>query len=589
MGINRYYNVPVPADVTGVPAVCIGVNYSEKDGERPALRFIVRRDLSVKLASFTLLYRFSAASVREKDPAHPYLRFVYDRADINQREYIILKGNAPEDGIPDGCTAVVSSVTLESGEVLSYKTGIFTDPDHPIAASGTVAPLLAQYFASRNAAKAQPEQKPKSNLQSLAEKAAAAVVVPELKPANKTKKTAKKKLLKRHTAEAVTVVCVLALFIGGVVFLGTWDRPVEKPMDTVVQRLLDEGRYGDAYKTAQDKNDTEGMQNVCRTASASYLFAQDYENAYLYASAAPEPFEREVIDMFVSLLITQNRQEEAYEFLTGLPQFTDAMQRVCQSIVDRSLASGDYVTAYTYAKKAPSPLETYVMEYAAGEIVRNGHVNEDVFTALEQLEDSGAFDDMAEKAANKLMDDGSYREAAAIACQLRDEPARVTMIKSICETGMKQYVNDKDLDAATELFEFCKPMMDEASRTKSMQTMIDYAPIRDDTAGGIYFSSLMGSDTSAVEIDGEDESIRQNLGYVWFLLSADQKRTYHARELDLYKEAYRITGGTIETVTDAVSVAASENMAIALTKNGTVHALSGTGHNKLLSLPAVSD
>ena len=192
MGINRYYNVPVPADVTGVPAVCIGVNYSEKDGERPALRFIVRRDLSVKLASFTLLYRFSAASVREKDPAHPYLRFVYDRADINQREYIILKGSAPEDGIPDGCTAVVSSVTLESGEVLSYKTGIFTDPDHPIAASGTVAPLLAQYFTSRNAAKAQPEQKPKSNLQSLAEKAAAAVVVPELKPANKTKKTAKR-------------------------------------------------------------------------------------------------------------------------------------------------------------------------------------------------------------------------------------------------------------------------------------------------------------------------------------------------------------------------------------------------------------
>lgn len=591
MGINRYYNVPVPADLTGIPAVCVGVNYAEKDGERPALRFIVKRDLTVQIRSFTLVYRFSTASVRTKDPEHPYFRFTYDKADINQRDYIILKGYAPDGGIPEGCTAVVASVTLENGETVSYRTGTFTDPTHLIAASETMEPLLAAYFAQRNAVKTAQEPKKKSPVQALAEKAAAVTVVdvPDVKPVKQSKKSGKKKLLRRHTAETVTVITVILLFIGGVLIFGTRDRTVEKPMDTVVARLLDAGRYGDAYKTAQDKNDTEGMQNVCRTASASYLFAKDYENAYLYAAAAPEPFEREVIDVFISLLITQNRQEEAYEFLTGLPQYTDAMQRVCQSAVDRSLASGDYADAYFYAREAPQSLETYVMEYAAGEIIRDGHVNEDIFAALESLDDSKAFDDMAQKAADKLMDEKSYREAAAVACQIRDDTGRMTAIKSICETGMKQYVNAENLAAASELYTFCTPMMDEASLKKSVQAMIDYSRICGNTAGVIYFTSLSGGDTSSMEIDVEDSSIRRQAELTWFLLTADQKRAFHAREMDLYKEAFQIVSSRIEDITDAVSVAASEHMAVVLRQNGTVSALSNNGRNQIPTLPADND
>ena len=603
MAIRQYYNVPQPADA-GIPAVCVGAVYGKKDGGKPYLRFIVKRDLSVRLKSFTVVCRFSDRPVRYRDEANPYQGYPYSGEDINDLEYIVWTVDGPEK-VSAGCTAVIAKLTTEAGEEMGFTSRGYVDPEIiPVDPSdeSTVSAPLREYLEYRSAAKkasvyqkpepSDPQEAAVSPLLSLAQKAEAAAVMdaPDVQTMEKAaRKYKKKKLLKRHTAQAVSGVLLLAVLVGGVVFLGSRYKPQPKVTDTVVARLLDQARYGDAYKTALDKNDTESLQNVCRTASAAYLFAKDYENAYLYASAAPEPFEREVIDVFTSLLITQNRQEEAYEFLLDLPQYTNAMQRVCQSAVDRCLASGDYAGAYFYAGEAPQSLETYVMEMAAGEIVRDGNVNEAIFTALEQLDDSDAFDRMASAAAEKLMGEQSYREAAAIACQIREDTRRMTEIKDVCDTGMKHYMSQNNMEAASELYKFCGSMMDEASRTKTVQSMIDYCRIRGYTAGVIYFTSLKGGDTSGFEITAEDESIRNSRDQMWFLLTADQKRTYHAREMDLYKEAFRIDNGRIGEITDGVSIAVSENMAIVLRADGTVTALSNNGHNRIPDLPADSD
>jgi len=131
--------------------------------------------------------------------------------------------------------------------------------------------------------------------------------------------------------------------------------------------------------------------------------------------------------------------------------------------------------------------------------------------------------------------------------------------------------------------------MDDSSRAKAVQAMIDYSRLRDDSAGVVYFTSLKGGDTSSLTIDGEDESIRSHLGMTWFLLTADQKRAYHAREMDLYKEAFRIENSRIGDISDAVSVAVSEHMAIVLKADGTAAALSNNGHNLTPDLSAVKD
>lgn len=605
MTFRQYYNVPCPAD-EGMPAVCVGVVYGRKDGGKPYLRFIVRRDLSVRLKSFTVVCRFSDRPVRFRDEANPYQGYPYSGSDINDREYIVWSVDGPEK-VSAGCTAVVAKSVTEDGREEGYTSQRYTDPEIiPVDTSdeATISEPLRAYLEYRSAEKKAalqkipdvPAEESVSPLLSLAQKAEASTVIeaPDVQTMEKAaRKYKKKKLLRRHTAQAVSGILLLAVLVGGVMFLGSRFRPQPKVTDTVVSRLLDDGRYADAYKTAKDKNDTESLQNVCRTASSAYLFAKDYENAYLYASAAPEPFEREVIDVFTSLLITQNRHEEACEFLRELPQYTNAMQRVCQSAVDRCLAASDYAGAYSYAASAPDSLESYVMEKAAGEIVRNGTVNEAVFEALEKVleesEDSAAFDRMASSAAEKLTEERSYREAAAIACQIRDENRRNTRIKDICDTGMKQYMSKNRMEDAAELYEFCSPMMDDASRTKAVQAMIDYCRIRGNTAGGIYFTSLKGGDTSGYEVNAEDESIRAGREMTWFLLTADQKRAYHAREMDLYKEAFRIDNGRIDEITDAVSVAVSENLAVVLRENGTVTALSNNGHNKMPALPADSD
>lgn len=600
MTFRQYYNVPCPAD-NGMPAFCVGVVYGRKDGEKPYLRFIVRRDLSVSLKSITVVCRFSDRSVRQKDEANPYQGYSYSGGDINSREYLVWSVDGPAE-MPAGCTAVIAKILLPNGEEMTFSSRAYTDPAVSavdVSDEETVSAQLREYLEYRSAEKkasvpVQPaaEEPAPTPVSGLARKAEETTVIeaPDVQTMEKAaRKYKKKKLLRRQTAQAVSGILLLALVAGGVVFIGSRYKPQPKVKDTVITRLLDDGRYADAYKTALDKDDTESLQDVCRSASAAYLYAKDYENAYLYASAAPEPFDREVIDVFISLLLTQNRQEEAYEFLRGLPQYPDAMQRVCRAAVDLRLASGDYAEAYYYAKMAPDSLISEVLDRAASEIVRDGTVNKAVFDALEEIEDSNAFDRMVSAAAEKMIGQQLYTDAAEIAGRIRSDSTRASEIREICDTGMKQYMSRNCMEDAAELYDFCSPMMGEGDRKKTLQSMIDYCTIRGNTAGIVYFSSLKGEDTSSCVITAEDESIRAGRAMAWFLLTEEQKRAYHAREMDLYKEAFRISAGKIGEITDAVSVAVSENIAVVLRENGTVTALSNNGHNIMPALPADTD
>lgn len=604
MAIKQYYNVPLPVQMEGIAAVCVCAVYEKKDSGKAYLRFLIRRDLSVRLKSITVVCRFSDKSIRLKDEANHYQSYRYSGKDINTLECIVWTVNGP-DSIPNGCTAVVAKILMEDGEEQSFFPKSFTDPVVSVVDvtdDSTLSDPLRDYLicrkSMRKSAKQRTVESTKASefalnpLLSPAQKAGVATVIeePDVQTMEKAvRKYKKNKLFRHRVVQTVSGILMIAVLTCGVVFLGNQYKPQPKVIDTVFTGLLEQGRYGDAYKTALDNNDTEGLQNVCRTASAEFLFAKDYENAYLYACAAPNPFEGEVIDAFVSLLIAQNRQEEAYNFLKDFPQYTSAMQTVCQSVTERCLASGDYAGAYFYAEKAPQSLATYVLEKMAEEIIQDNRVNEAIFDALKQLDDSQLFDRMVSVAAEKLLAEKSYREAAATACQIRDENRCMTEIKDICNTGMNYFMGKNDVKMAAELYEFCAPMMDDVSCTVTVQSMIDYSKIHDNPAGVIYFTFLKGGDTSGLEIASEEESIRASRALTWFLMTADQKRAYHAREMDIYKEAFRIEEGSIGEITDAVSVAVSEYMAVVLRDNGTVTSLYNDGHNRILDLPDDSD
>ena len=102
---------------------------------------------------------------------------------------------------------------------------------------------------------------------------------------------------------------------------------------------------------------------------------------------------------------------------------------------------------------------------------------------------------------------------------------------------------------------------------------------------------LSGNDTSAISISPEEASIRENLSSVYFLLSEQQKRAYHAVSFDLYKEAYLIRNGVLPgtQITDALSVSTFEYQTIVLHKDGSVSAIANDGHNVVPPLPSDRD
>jgi len=586
MRLNLYYNAPVPQEKSGIAAICVGINYSEKENEKPVLRFIVKRDLSIRIKSLTLVYRFSALPMGVKDDANPYYRFVCEKEDINDQEYIVLRSSYTVDEVPVGCTAVVSSVVLENGETAAYKSSAFREPEFPVVTSdtATMGSLLEEYFSYRNAEKQALEEADRDPVNSLTRKAAA-VITAEEQPKRKKRR---QKLIRRHTAETIAALLSVIVLVCGIVFIGSLRKTGEPSLSSEVAELIAAGRYGDAYKTVLDLEDEEGLQIVCRTASSHYLHAKDYRNAYLYASAAPEPFDREVIDVFISLLLTQNRQEEAYEFLIKMPGYDDAMQRVCASAVDLFIELEEYDRALYYGARAPESLENYVMQKASANIIVNGRINEAILNSLAKIEDEAKFDSMAAWAADLLRNNQAFNEAAVVASRIHDEEKRSSALETICILGMKAAMQNGKLDKAIAVYQSCSPAMKDEDIKESVRAMIDYSRSNGKTAGLLYFSNMLSENTTTVEITADEDSIRR-YPVVWQYMTAIQKRSYHARTLALYKEAYRIMDGAVEGIKNAVSVTASEHLALVLLGDGSVKSLSGSGRNKELSLPADCD
>ena len=85
----------------------------------------------------------------------------------------------------------------------------------------------------------------------------------------------------------------------------------------------------------------------------------------------------------------------------------------------------------------------------------------------------------------------------------------------------------------------------------------------------------------------DDFSVRRNLFTVYPLLTAEQKRAYHAQPFDYYKEPFLIKDGAIaETfITNAVSVDTGEFQTVVLNSMGNVIPIERDGHNLVVQIP----
>lgn len=582
-----YYNVPVINSGITQPASSVGVAVIKRENSPAGLRFIIKRDRSVRITSFTLVYRFSTASVRQRDPDHLFIKYVYDKPDINDKKYIILHGKVPEEKVNDGISALVSSITLENGEVLRYKSGDYDDPAESVVSSNgkNADEPLVEYLAAREAALQKKKEAERLSPKPQAEENAN---YNEDKAESKPRK--RKNKLRQKKIQSFTAAFCAILVMAGIIAIKLKQRPMNEINDDRIVELIEDRQYSEAYHLA-DPSDTDTLQRICELASSHYLAMKNYKSAYIYASAAPEPFDHDVIDRFADYLIIQNRHEELYEFLKDHEEYSDILQKVCESAVNINLTNAEYKKALVYAYRAPVSLESRVIEAAVADLVQDGKLNKVALSLLNRLDDEEEYDSYIRQAAAELVNTGEYISAVTAAGKIKSDEERNATINIICSRGMKAFTDENRLSDAKNLLDKCSSNLDETQISECINGVLDYSMSCGSTAGVIFYRSLTGENTANIVIKAEDPSIRANLSDVYFLLTAQQKRAYHANPFSLYKEAFLVEDGELKEfeIKNVVSVSTFEYQTVILRTNGTVAAVDNNGHNRITSLPTYSD
>ncbi len=576
-----YYNLPSPVSFDDMPAYCVGA-FTDKENN---IRFIVKRDLSVKLLSFAVSYRFSELPITEKDPENPYITKSYSLPALNEKEYLVIKAKHNGHEI-NGITAVISSVTLESGEQLSFKAGAYIDADHRTFSGNLLgaSPHFLEYIYYKRRYTADGTND-SSAVSSLTKKFENVI----LEGVEKTDTTHQKNNISARRKIPVSYIvafsAILVLIITVCILVAGLMRAPTAPS---VSSLIEEGEYAAAYKTAMSIRDFDKAQEICREVASLSLADEDYDRAYLYAKAAPNPFDSEIIEDYVTLLLELNKGTEAYDFLADKPEYAETLDFVLRSLIEDFTENNDYKSAFEYAAKAPESLEGYVMQSIGSDIILGGKANDEVFDALKNIYTEAELGEMATEAVDSLMDDRLYTEAAAIASLITDEAVRLSVIKSICETGVPYYIEKHESGNALMLYDFSAEYLDDNTKNDVLEFASDVAERLIETSAVIAFQNRMGKDTSDIFVRKEDESIRSAFESVWFLLTSDQKRSYHSREMDIYKEVFRIEESAVAGVDSAVSVAVSERIIAVLKRDGTA-VTAPAEHYSVVNLPTDAD
>ena len=147
-----YYNVPQLKEVYTSPVLAVGIVEAKGEQGARSIRIVIRRDLSVKLSAFALKYRFADSG--EENGEKKFYGVVYDKEDLNTRQYLYIVLNVPAGRFQGACTALVSSVTFENGRTVTYRISDYeVTEDAPLGGDfrnpnlNDASPLLREYLA----------------------------------------------------------------------------------------------------------------------------------------------------------------------------------------------------------------------------------------------------------------------------------------------------------------------------------------------------------------------------------------------------------------------------------------------------------
>lgn len=298
------------------------------------LYFYIGRDCSVPLRSFTVSYRFSALPVMLDDPANPYYTYEYTDEDIDSHEYLLCSFSLTKEMAQSfpGCSAYVSEIRFAgSDRVITFAPGDFVYSEED--AEKVQAAMNAVYGEETLSSGPQTDDVPHTSVPPVYDTDEMLDTL-EITRIAQEKQRKKRRIGIRLIGYALVAAGLVSLVSTGVHYL-SYQRAMlgakvyldagqqlqaeeyvreaigdnlffnsqKSALSRTVLQLCTEGRYNEAWRIVSETPFASIQQNICREASEKALESGDWENAYVYALAAPTPFDDEITDAAAAVML----------------------------------------------------------------------------------------------------------------------------------------------------------------------------------------------------------------------------------------------------------------------------------------------
>ncbi len=298
------------------------------------------------------------------------------------------------------------------------------------------------------------------------------------------------------------------------------------------------------------------------------------------------------------MLMNDERYNEAYK-LALLENRDSLLQRVCEKAALYYYSAGDLETAYVYALGAPKPFPDLIVDYAARSVINpsTAKINENAFRVAKMSENDKKFDSITHNVCDVLAAGGDYPNALRVASEIRDAADRAETENTVFKNALTYYISTHRYREATAFIEELDNIDTfKSTRADVINAAIEVAKSLNNNAAIIYLSqcypeytSISAADTYIAE---DDLGVRSEFSIIYPLLSATQRRAYHAQSVAIWDDdAIVIKNGAIAgtKITDAISVDTNEAITLVLRKSGKVSIVTKDGMTAPFSAPSYTD
>ncbi len=372
--------VPTLPPERKAPAAIRSIALIKTPGKPDTMRIVIKRDLAVKLESFTFRYRFSSLPVYASDSTHKFYTYLYEDDDINSAELITLSSAIPQNLTGDGCSAYISEIRLTDGQILTFEPSEFRFVRRPVNKAREVQPPSVTAERSTVPSGGINKNPPRNTGAS--------------KPASPDK---------RFRRIIIILAALLAIFIGEIIIGTALSRYLGVRNST--DALIKDNLFNEAYKIAYDSEYESILQNVCEEAVEYYISKGDLESSYVYAYGAPSTSLRGVaIDYAAAKAVDEDTgtiNENAFR-VAKMTEDDEKFSSIVRSVCEILKIHGDYVNALLVASELRSAEERSEYEnavfYDALHYYISGHRYDEAATFIEELPNIATFDISKESA-----------------------------------------------------------------------------------------------------------------------------------------------------------------------------------------------